>query len=111
MKLLLDANLSRRSVKSLQVDFPDSANSSEHLGSGPVPDENIFMLARRLNFALVTKDKDFISLSQQHGRPPLIILIMTGNGSRQETERLIKKHQPLLQAADANVAISVVEIS
>ncbi len=65
MKLLLDANLSRRSIKSLQAAFPGSAHSCNFLGSGAVPDEDIFMLARNQGFALLTKDKDFISLSQR----------------------------------------------
>jgi predicted nuclease of predicted toxin-antitoxin system len=110
MKLLLDANLSRRSIKIIQSAFPGSAHSSGHLGSGVVPDEDIFMLARKHGFALLTKDKDFISLSQRYGRPPLVILIMSGNGSRQQVEQLISLHQDLLNSANANPAISIVEI-
>ncbi len=110
MKLLLDANLSRRSVKALQADFPETAHYAEFLGSGAVPDEDIFMLARKQDFALLTKDKDFISLSQQHGRPPLVILIVAGNGSRHQVEQLIRAHRDLLNAANANPAISIVEI-
>jgi predicted nuclease of predicted toxin-antitoxin system len=110
MKLLLDANLSRRSVAALQSIFPASIHCTDVLGSGPVPDEDIFKLARDNGFALVTKDKDFVSLSLRHGRPPLIIWIKLGNGSRQQTENLLRANRDILLSADENPAIAIVEI-
>ena len=110
MKLLLDAQLSRRSLAALQSAFPGSDHAVVALDLANPSDEAIFYHARNDDFVLVTKDKDFVTLSRRHGRPPLIILLLTGNGSRQSVENLLLNNAEQMQAALADQSIAIFEL-
>ena len=110
MKLLLDAQLSRRSVAALQTIFAGSDHVFPALGLSNPADEAIFNHARHNDFVLVTKDKDFVTLSQRYGRPPLIVFLLTGNGSRQSVERLLQNNADQIQLALADEAIAILEL-
>ena len=110
MKVLLDAQLSRRSVAALQTLFPGSDHVVPALGLSNPRDDAIFDHAHTHDFVLVTKDKDFVTLSRRHGRPPLIVFLMTGNGSRQSVEHLLLNNADQLHLALADDAIAILEL-
>lgn len=79
MKLLLDENVSRRVLPKIIEGFPDSI----HLANASMLSDNDFKIweyAAENDFAIVSKDKDFIQLSTLRGHPPKIIHLATGNG-------------------------------
>jgi predicted nuclease of predicted toxin-antitoxin system len=91
LKLLVDENLPQRLVEDLADLFPDSV----HVGSaglGSTSDAMIWAYAKAHGFALLTKDKDFVSLSITRGAPPKVILLQTGNCSAAEIVRMVRNN-------------------
>jgi predicted nuclease of predicted toxin-antitoxin system len=80
LKLLVDENLPGRLVEELADLFPSSRHVAQ-LGLASRPDQDIWEFAKTNGFALLTKDKDFASLSLAWGAPPKVILLQTGNCS------------------------------
>lgn len=91
MKLLFDEHLSHKLIHRLEDLFPDSAHVKE-LELMTTPDIKIWQFAKEHQFTIVTKDSDFIDLSDLHGYPPFIIWIRTGNVRVTEIESLLRKH-------------------
>jgi predicted nuclease of predicted toxin-antitoxin system len=73
VKLLFDANLSRRIVPLLEDLFPGSAHISRVGLAGETPDAAIWEFAKQNGFAIVTADADFVHIADMHGAPPQII--------------------------------------
>ena len=61
MKLLFDQNLSRRLVRMLAIEHPDSAHVTE-VGLDSATDNEIWSYAREHDFVIVSKDSDFRQL-------------------------------------------------
>jgi predicted nuclease of predicted toxin-antitoxin system len=88
MRLLFDQNLSRRLVERLALDYP----GAEHvllIGLDEAADQIVWNYAASHGFTIVTKDKDFIDLSNRLGHPPKVIWLRTGNAATCELERLL----------------------
>lgn len=77
MKLLLDANLSRRLVPALQHDFPGSSQVAL-MGLERASDADLWQVARDQGFVLVTKDDDFTDLQALRGYPPKLVILRLG---------------------------------
>ncbi len=81
MKILVDQNISYRLVQHIAGVFSEVA----HIKSLDLIDANdyqIFLAARQHGYAAVlTQDEDFYSLLLEHGTPPKIIWLRTGNCS------------------------------
>lgn len=89
MKLLLDQNLSRRLLPRLTGQFPESSQVAL-LGLDQATDAKIWEVARNDDYAIVTKDADFVELSLMQGFPPKVIWLNLGNISNAEvTTRLL----------------------
>lgn len=80
MRLLLDANLSWRLVKTLSEHYPSITHITDVL-SHNAHDFSIWQFAQKEEFVIVTNDEDFIGLMADKGWPPKIILLKTGNQS------------------------------
>ncbi len=78
MKLLFDENLAARLTRDLADLFPGSAHVIP-LGLGGGRDRAIWDHAAAEDFAIVTRDEDFIRLSVLFGPPPKVIWIRLGN--------------------------------
>jgi predicted nuclease of predicted toxin-antitoxin system len=88
-KLLLDQNLSRRLVYTLQRAFPGSAHlSAFKLESAS--DCEIFDFARLNGFAILSKDADFNHLSFRFGSPPNVIWLRVGNANTAEISEVLR---------------------
>ena len=93
LRLLLDENLSERLLPLLAERFPGS-DHIRLLGLGGAGDHELWELARRDGYVLVTKDEDFLLLSVSRGYPPKVVGLTIGNASNAATAAL------LLQQAD-----------
>lgn len=95
MKLLLDENISHKLVNKLEEFFPGIKHIlSFQLKS--IDDKIIFQFAKENDFAIVTFDEDYFTLSVLHGFPPKIIWLRTGNVSTKELEGILKEKQNLI---------------
>ena len=81
MKFLVDVNLSPRLVQILNQYGVNAVHWSE-IGSLKAPDEEIFLLARKRNFVVITHDLDFGAiLAATQADAPSVIQIRTLNVS------------------------------
>ena len=110
IRLLLDANLSWRSVKALKEHFDDCCHVDNTGLSVPAQDVEIWEYARTNNFVVVTNDEDFLYLSTIKGFPPKIVLLKTGNQSRQYIEQILIKTKNQISAFIASTEYGVLEL-
>ena len=92
MKLLFDANISRRIAPLLQDLFPGSLHISQAGLAGEAPDEVIWEYAGLNQFVIVTADSDFLRLSEQLGAPPQVLRLERMNYSTQLAGDLIRRY-------------------
>lgn len=96
MKLLFDENISYRVVKKIAYLFPDCENVGRVKLLG-TDDFVIWEYAKKNDFAIVTFDEDFSELSLLKGYPPKVILLKTGNISKESlTQLFIDKREIIL---------------
>jgi len=82
LKLLLDQNISKRIVPTLQTSYSDS--SQVYLeGLEKASDKDIWEFSKKNKFTVVTKDSDFHELAIIYGPPPKIIWLKCGNQNNQ----------------------------
>lgn len=103
MKLLFDQNLSSDDlIERLDDLWPGSCHVRDpSLGlidaDNKTYDDEIWDYARRHGFAVVTTDKGFRKRSRESGHPPKVVLMPTGNRTKEEVERAIREqHEDLL---------------
>lgn len=92
IRLLLDQNVSYRTVKKLSIQDWDVKHVSE-CGLMDTDDPDIWEFAQKHGYGIVTFDADFYDLSLIKGHPPKTIWIRKGNLSTQQVVELILKHQ------------------
>ena len=81
-ELWIDAQISPAIALWINENYPDiNAKSFRSLGLRDAKDIEIFMLAKRSNCILVSKDVDFQQLLQKFGSPPKLIWLTCGNTS------------------------------
>jgi predicted nuclease of predicted toxin-antitoxin system len=98
VKLLLDENLSRRTVPFLQVVYSDSTQVAL-VGLERADDKVIRQYAIDKGYVIVTQDADFYEMSLIHGQPPKIIWLKTGNQSKTAMiKTLLENNQSIEQA-------------
>lgn len=109
MKLLFDQNLSPRLVGRIADIFPDS-NHVEALGMGSAPDTDIWNLAAKNSYLIVTKDVDFNDMSILLGAPPKVIWIQLGNCSTTEIEQLLRNHFNVIQDFVSDLVLRILRL-
>lgn len=77
MKLLLDANLSWRLVKPLEVHY-EVAHILDFFKHDE-KDSTIWSFAKEGGYTILTNDEDFINPLSSKGWPPKVVLLKTGN--------------------------------
>lgn len=105
MKLLLDENLPESLLSTLIKDFPHSSHIRLLVGAG-TDDNDIWELAIKGEFAIVSKDKDFADLSVVKGHPPKVIHLAVGNCSKTELSKLLANHSPSISTFLSNDKVS-----
>ncbi|MBS0616777.1 MAG: DUF5615 family PIN-like protein [Spirochaetes bacterium] len=94
MKILLDANLSWRLIKVLESQDIQVRHVNNTVLPAPASDEKIWEYARVTDSIIVTKDHDFIRLSEMHGSPPPVVVIKRQNMSWQFYGQLLREKLP-----------------
>ena len=89
IRLLLDANLSWRSVAKLKIHFDDCFHVDNIGLLVPAKDMEIWNYARKHEMLIVTNDEDFLHLSTFNGFPPKVLLLRIGNQSRKIVEQIL----------------------
>ena len=101
MKLLFDANVSHRLVRTLADEYPGSAHVRD-AGLRAAADKDIWQHARQHGFFIVSKDTDFRERSYVEGSPPKVIWLDVGNAGtpaiadllRRDRDRIVRfEHQ------------------
>jgi len=87
--LLLDANLSWRSLTVLKNHYADCYHVDDVGLSIPAKDTEIWDYAKKHSMLIVTNDEDFLHLSTFQGFPPKVLLLKMGNQSRKFIEQTL----------------------
>jgi predicted nuclease of predicted toxin-antitoxin system len=97
LRLLLDENLSERLIPLLSAQF-EHPQHVRLLGLGGADELEIWELARREGYLLVTRDEDFLRLSLSRGVPPKVICLGIGNASNARTAGLLLNNLEAIEA-------------
>lgn len=89
MKLLLDANISRRLIPRISETFPDSSHVGL-LGLGDATDDEVWRYALDHDFIIVSKDEDFHQMALVSGPPPKVIWVRLGNCTTSDIEQALQ---------------------
>ena len=94
MKLLLDANLSWRLTTLLSEQFGECLHVNYTNLEKPAKDTEIWNYAAANGYIIITQDTDFLNLFETRGYPPKLILLRTGNISREEAGKILIQAKP-----------------
>jgi len=109
VKLLFDENLSPRLSRLLALEFPGSMHVRD-AGLASANDDAVWTHAVANHFAIVSKDSDFHQRSLVHGFPPKVIWVRRGNCTTDQIATLLQEHVAEIEAFDASVEASFLEI-
>ena len=112
MKLLLDANLSRRLLARLAEIFPES----RHVDQVMLPwrtDQAVWDYAAYHGLTIVSKDNDFRQLSFLKGPPPKVVWLSVGNAGTDVICDLLERNldQILAFIEDPDQGLLVIELT
>jgi len=110
IQLLLDANLSWRSVAVLKVHFDECSHVDDTEPTTPAKDTEIWNYARNNDMLIVTNDEDFFNLSLLKGFPPKVVLLRTGNQHRKFVEQLLINNKNHIRALAGSVEYGILEL-
>lgn len=109
MKLLLDENISRRIVPALQAAFPGSSHVVLE-GLASAADAAIWRHAAARGYTIVSKDDDFVALSNLRGSPPKLIRLSLGNCTNDRVLQVLLAERDRIVQALAADDIAVVDL-
>lgn len=89
MRLLLDQNLSFRLVPRLADVFRGIAHVRD-FGLDDVDDELVWQYAAAHDYAILSKDSDFLHLALLRGHPPKCLYLAVGNCPTSRIEELLR---------------------
>ena len=109
MKLLIDENLSDRLVSRLKDLFPDSKHV-KHVGLAARVDSDLWDLARKDGYIILTQDDDFVELSMLRGAPPKVVHLAMGNHTTHEWLEIIRANLSAIEqfVADEDTGLLVI---
>jgi predicted nuclease of predicted toxin-antitoxin system len=102
MKLLLDANISWKLIKSLSSVFGECTHVDLIGLTVPAKDIDIWNYALENEYIIITKDNDFLDLLELKGFPPKVVLIKTGNNDSKILTDLIIDTKPKIEDLEKN---------
>ncbi|MGM0577127.1 MAG: DUF5615 family PIN-like protein [Myxococcota bacterium] len=94
MTLWLDAQLSPALVATLSAELGVDAVAVRDLGLRDARDPEIWARARKAHAVVMTKDRDFVQLLEQHGPPPQVLWVTCGNTSNAHMHELLRRVGP-----------------
>jgi predicted nuclease of predicted toxin-antitoxin system len=109
MKLLFDQNVSPKLVGLLTDLYPGSSHvQTERLHSAG--DDDVWDFARDPDFMIVTKDADYNNMSIQHGWPPKVLWLLTGNCTTKELETLFRSRYVVIAAFENDPTVGTLAL-
>lgn len=106
MKLLFDHNLSPKLVQRL-VDLYPASDHVWNLGLEEAADVEIWDVARKGGFWIVSKDSDFSDIAAVQGFPPRVLWIRRGNCSTRDIEQILRRDHALISAVEDEEEVGV----
>ncbi len=97
IRLLFDENLSPGLKYDLRDIYPQSLHALD-IGLDEVDDPAIWEYAKDVGYVIVTKDSDFLALSDRLGHPPKVVRLRCGNCPTSEVAELLREEYDNLQA-------------
>jgi len=91
VKLLFDQHLSHKLI-ALVADLYPASEHVRNRGLKDADDDEVWALAQREHFFLVTKDEDFHARSVVRGHPPKVLWVRSGNCATELVETLLRKN-------------------
>ncbi len=91
MSVWIDAQISPMIAQWLRTELQIDAVAIRDVGLRDAEDAAIFFEARGAKAVVMTKDADFVLLLSQHGPPPCVIWIRSGNTSNAHLRSLLKE--------------------
>ena len=102
MKILLDANISYKLVNVLNPIFGKCVHI-DYVGlEVPAKDIDIWNYAKTNGYIIITKDNDFVNIMELKGFPPKVVLLKTGNNSKQAIIELLINFKLMIKDLEAN---------
>lgn len=109
MIIWIDAHLSPAIAVWITSTFGITAIALRDLGLRDAEDHEIFEAAKAEGVVLMTKDSDFVDLTNRFGAPPKIIWLRCGNTSNAQLQNILRStlldSLELLQAGEVLVEI------
>ena len=102
MRILLDANISWKLSGILKQNFGECAHVDSIGLDVPAKDIEIWDYALENGYIIITKDNDFVDLMRINGFPPKVVLLRTGNNSRQELAELLINSKQMIEDLENN---------
>ena len=101
IRLIFDENLSPGLKYALRDIYPQSLHVFD-IGLDEVDDPAIWEYAKDVGYIIVTKDSDFLEISDRLGHPPKVVRLRCGNCPTSEVEALLRKEYDKLRALYRN---------
>ncbi len=103
MKLLLDANISWRLTPVLEEYYGECSHVDNLPGLHiPAKDSAIWQYAKENGYLIITHDEDFSNLISLKGFPPKVVLLKTGNNSKDFIANLlIRSKQSIVELLES----------
>jgi predicted nuclease of predicted toxin-antitoxin system len=109
MQIWIDAQISPTLAVWLREEFGLDAHAVREFGLRDAEDAVIFRRARGAGAVVMTKDRDFLDLLDQHGPPPQLLWVTCGNTTNAYLKQLLSTVWPhaaeLLAAGEPLVEI------
>ena len=109
MRLLFDQNLSFKLVELVSAVFPDS----KHVRDFELvreSDDAVWAFAAKGDYAIVSKDSDFVHRALLLGHPPKLVYVRIGNSSTERIGSLLLESQDTIQEFLSDPVESVLTI-
>ena len=107
--IIIDAQLSPNLAVWITEKFGFECCSAKYLGFDTSNDKTIFEFAKSKNAIVITKDDDFVRLSNIFGSPPKVIWLTCGNTTKARVKEILEMH--LLKAFELLNDSDLIEIS
>ncbi len=92
MTIWVDAQLSPRTARWIEANFPGAATPLRDLGLRDAGDEEIFEAARVADAIVLPQDSNFVHLLERQGGPPKILWLTCGNTSEVALQQILSQH-------------------
>jgi predicted nuclease of predicted toxin-antitoxin system len=108
-QLLLDSNLSFKIKRFVRKQFPQTFHISDFFKK-PTSDLQIWHLAQKNNYIIVTYDEDFNDIQTLRGFPPKIIWLRFGNQTNLYVANKIILYRQQIEQLNESDELGILEI-